>query len=90
MALDFDQPIKLRSEDRPDPMLVLIDLHEVLRHLLDEAVQARDLMSRPPLHDMQRHHARVHGRLVDIAETAGLASDGMDRLTRALRAAGRL
>ena len=93
MALTFDDPtpIRLRAVDQADeiPMLV-IEMATMLADVFDEAVAARDLHQKALLSHDERLRHRVRDRLVEHVETASDARSHLERLTRTLRAAGRL
>ena len=78
------QPLKLRADDLPDPQALLIDLGALLRDIQDDAEDVRGIATR------EMGHRRLTGRAVDLFEESGRARDLHERLTRALRAAGRL
>ena len=78
------QPLKLRAEDLPDPQALLIDLGALLRDIQNDAEDVRGIATR------EVAHRRLTGRAVDLFEESGRARDLHERLTRALRAAGRL
>ena len=84
MTLDFDQPIIRRADDQPDPQALLIDLGALLREIQDDAEDVRGIATK------ECAHRRLTGRAVDLFEGSGRARDMHERLTRALRAAGRL
>lgn len=93
MALHFNDPtpIRLRAEDQADQIPAMtFELATSLRALLDEAVQARDLLRRARASGDSRLMDRAQTRLVELHESMGGACDQFERLTRTLRAAGRL
>jgi hypothetical protein len=90
MSLDFDQPITRRAADQADDApALLLALAETLRTLNAEQTYLLSIVT-DTSRDLGRriYLAEAQGRTA--LETAGRAQQAVERLTRSLRAAGRL
>jgi hypothetical protein len=85
------RPLKLRADDlRDDSQVVAIELAEHMRMLLADALVLRTVITRDFQADPERALRRATSRVVELCEAVGRADDTRERLSRSLRAAGRL
>lgn len=91
MALDFDQPIKLRSADLDDDAQgLMIALSAQLDEVVSEVLLLRAIVDHDIHFDTERALRRLKARCHEVAEAAGRATDTREALARALRTTGRL
>jgi len=90
MALDFDRPITLRAADQADDTeSLLIDLAAALRTLNAEHTYCLALVADTSI-DVGLRIYRAEANIKTAQETGARCQRAVERLTRSLRAAGRL
>lgn len=84
-------PVTLKAEDRPaeDPQALVIELTATLRTQTDELAYLLSVL-RDTSRDVGRRIYLAEAQGQQAIETAGRVRESVERLSRAIRAAGRL